>query len=94
MTGFRHRKDLVTNVSLIIVGVFITHGDIGIGTILGSAVFNVLFVIGLCGVGAGTVRVLERFPFSNRILEWNVPNGILCLGKPESLKTAGVVQFS
>ena len=67
MTGFRHRKDLVTNVSLIIVGVFITHGDIGIGTILGSAVFNVLFVIGLCGVGAGTVRVLERFPFSNQI---------------------------
>ena len=38
------------------IGVFITEGDIGIGNILGSAVFNVLFVIGLCGVGAGTVR--------------------------------------
>ena len=37
-------------------GVFITKGDIGVGTILGSAVFNVLFVIGVCGIGAGTVR--------------------------------------
>ena len=34
---------------------FITKGDIGVGTILGSAVFNVLFVIGVCGVFAGTV---------------------------------------
>ena len=40
------------------IGVFITEGDIGIGNILGSAVFNVLFVIGLCGVGPGTVRTL------------------------------------
>lgn len=36
-------------------GVFVTKGDIGVGTILGSAVFNVLFVIGVCGIGAGTV---------------------------------------
>ena len=50
------RKDLMTNFYLLIIGVFITEGDIGIGNILGSAVFNVLFVIGLCGVGAGTVR--------------------------------------
>lgn len=50
------RKDLMTNFCLLIIGVFITEGDIGIGNILGSAVFNVLFVIGLCGVGAGTVR--------------------------------------
>ena len=38
------------------VGVFITEGDIGVGNILGSAVFNLLFVIGLLGLGAGTVR--------------------------------------
>jgi len=37
------------------LGVFVTKGDIGVGTILGSAVFNVLFVIGVCGIGAGTV---------------------------------------
>ncbi|CAH3045136.1 unnamed protein product [Porites lobata] len=45
-----------------IIGVFITEGDIGIGNILGSAVFNVLFVIGLCGVGAGTVLYLAWWP--------------------------------
>ncbi|XP_052768643.1 sodium/potassium/calcium exchanger 4-like [Mya arenaria] len=33
-----------------IIGVFITKGDVGIGTIVGSAVFNILFVIGLCGL--------------------------------------------
>ena len=36
-------------------GVFITKGDIGTGTILGSAVFNVLFVIGVCGLFSGQV---------------------------------------
>ncbi|XP_074629158.1 sodium/potassium/calcium exchanger 3-like [Acropora palmata] len=45
-----------------IIGVFITEGDIGVGTILGSAVFNVLFVIGACGVGAGTVLYLSWWP--------------------------------
>lgn len=46
-----------------IIGVFITEGDIGIGTILGSAVFNVLFVVGACGLGAGTVLYLAWWPF-------------------------------
>lgn len=50
------RKDLMTIFCFLIIGVFITEGDIGIGTILGSAVFNVLFVVGACGLGAGTVR--------------------------------------
>ena len=50
------RNNLMTNFCFLIIGAFITEGDIGIGTILGSAVFNVLFVIGACGLGAGTVR--------------------------------------
>lgn len=29
--------------------------DIGIGTVVGSAVFNIAFVIGICGVFAGCV---------------------------------------
>lgn len=36
-------------------GVFITKGDVGVGTIVGSAVFNILFVIGICGILAGQV---------------------------------------
>lgn len=45
-----------------VIGVFVTKGDIGVGTILGSAVFNVLFVIGVCGIGAGTVLYLAWWP--------------------------------
>ncbi|MGH0154520.1 UNVERIFIED_CONTAM: hypothetical protein FKN15_029848 [Acipenser sinensis] len=39
-------------------GVFITHGDVGVGTIVGSAVFNILCIIGVCGIFAGQVVVL------------------------------------
>ncbi|XP_060079582.1 sodium/potassium/calcium exchanger 4-like [Ylistrum balloti] len=42
-----------------IIGVFITKGDVGIGTIVGSAVFNILFVIGVCGVLVGEVITLS-----------------------------------
>ncbi|XP_038261806.1 sodium/potassium/calcium exchanger 4 [Dermochelys coriacea] len=38
-----------------VIGVFITHGDVGIGTIVGSAVFNILCIIGVCGIFAGQV---------------------------------------
>ncbi|XP_006879174.1 PREDICTED: sodium/potassium/calcium exchanger 4 isoform X2 [Elephantulus edwardii] len=38
-----------------IIGVFITHGDVGVGTIVGSAVFNILCIIGVCGLFAGQV---------------------------------------
>jgi len=36
-----------------ILGVFIAKGDVGTGTIVGSAVFNILFVIGLCSLYTG-----------------------------------------
>ena len=36
-----------------ISGVFFAHSDVGVGTIVGSAVFNILFIVGLCGLGAG-----------------------------------------
>ncbi|MGH0171231.1 UNVERIFIED_CONTAM: hypothetical protein FKN15_064053 [Acipenser sinensis] len=36
-----------------LIGVFITKGDLGVGTIVGSAVFNILVIIGVCGVFAG-----------------------------------------
>ncbi|KAF7690430.1 sodium/potassium/calcium exchanger 4 [Silurus meridionalis] len=41
-----------------VIGVFITHGDVGVGTIVGSAVFNVLCIIGVCGIFAGQVVLL------------------------------------
>uniref|UniRef100_A0A3B4DTG5 Sodium/calcium exchanger membrane region domain-containing protein n=1 Tax=Pygocentrus nattereri TaxID=42514 RepID=A0A3B4DTG5_PYGNA len=50
-----------------VIGVFITHGDVGVGTIVGSAVFNILCIIGVCGIFAGQVHTcaqqsnLDRF---------------------------------
>ncbi|XP_036823466.1 sodium/potassium/calcium exchanger 3 isoform X1 [Oncorhynchus mykiss] len=41
-----------------LIGVFITKGDVGVGTIVGSAVFNILIIIGVCGIFAGQTVVL------------------------------------
>jgi Ca2+/Na+ antiporter len=41
--------ELFTN----IIGTFVTKGDLGVGTIVGSAVFNILAVGACCGLGAG-----------------------------------------
>lgn len=41
-----------------VIGTFITEGDIGVGTIVGSAVFNILAVAACCGIGAGMVNTL------------------------------------
>ncbi|XP_069788454.1 sodium/potassium/calcium exchanger 3 isoform X2 [Narcine bancroftii] len=38
-----------------IIGVFITKGDVGVGTIVGSAVFNILCIVGVCGLFSGLV---------------------------------------
>lgn len=39
-----------------IVGTFVTEGDIGLGTIVGSAVFNILAVPSCCGLTLAMVR--------------------------------------
>ena len=38
-----------------VIGVFVAFSDVGIGTIVGSAVFNILFVIGMCALFSKTV---------------------------------------
>ncbi|XP_072166841.1 sodium/potassium/calcium exchanger 5-like [Diadema setosum] len=55
-----------------LIAVFIIRNDIGIGTIVGSAVFNVLCVIGLCGVLAGQVIVLSCWPLTRDSLAYMV----------------------
>lgn len=37
------------------IGTFVTKGDIGVGTVVGSAVFNILAVPACCGLFAGQV---------------------------------------
>uniref|UniRef100_A0A8V5FMF8 Sodium/calcium exchanger membrane region domain-containing protein n=1 Tax=Melopsittacus undulatus TaxID=13146 RepID=A0A8V5FMF8_MELUD len=44
-----------------VIGVFITHGDVGVGTIVGSAVFNILCIVGVCGMFAGQVVCLTKW---------------------------------
>lgn len=44
-----------------VIGTFITEGDIGVGTIVGSAVFNILAVAACCGIGAGMVSLIYIF---------------------------------
>lgn len=39
-----------------VVGTFITEGDLGVGTIVGSAVFNILAVPACCGLFANQVN--------------------------------------
>lgn len=45
-----------------IIGVFLAKSNVGIGTIVGSAVFNILFVIGCCGLLSLTVLELTWWP--------------------------------
>uniref|UniRef100_A0A8C9QWS3 Solute carrier family 24 member 3 n=1 Tax=Scleropages formosus TaxID=113540 RepID=A0A8C9QWS3_SCLFO len=44
-----------------VIGVFITKGDVGVGTIVGSAVFNILCIIGVCGIFAGQAVRLSHW---------------------------------
>ena len=37
------------------LGIFVAKGDVGVGTIVGSAVFNIVCVIGICGLLVKTV---------------------------------------
>ncbi|XP_077331345.1 sodium/potassium/calcium exchanger 2 isoform X2 [Lithobates pipiens] len=45
-----------------LIGVFISHSNVGIGTIVGSAVFNILFVIGMCALFSKEVLNLTWWP--------------------------------
>ncbi|XP_059825998.1 sodium/potassium/calcium exchanger 2-like [Hypanus sabinus] len=45
-----------------LIGVFISHSNVGIGTIVGSAVFNILFVIGMCAVFSKEILHLTWWP--------------------------------
>ncbi|XP_025837227.1 sodium/potassium/calcium exchanger 4 [Agrilus planipennis] len=64
-----------------VIGTFITEGDIGIGTIVGSAVFNILAVAACCGLGAGMSGVqvvpLDWWPLTRDCLAYGITVSIL-----------------
>ncbi|XP_013387873.1 sodium/potassium/calcium exchanger 4, partial [Lingula anatina] len=45
-----------------IIGVFIAQSDVGLGTIVGSAVFNILIIVAMCSLFAGMVIPLTWWP--------------------------------
>ncbi|KAJ8317451.1 hypothetical protein KUTeg_005355 [Tegillarca granosa] len=45
-----------------VIAVFIAKDDIGLGTVVGSAVYNVMFVISVCALAAGMVVYLHWWP--------------------------------
>lgn len=50
ITIYTHVKISFELFRLLNVGIFFEKGDVGVGTIVGSAVFNVVCVIGICGL--------------------------------------------
>eukprot|EP00164_Ancoracysta_twista_P007942 GFYU01011386.1.p1 GENE.GFYU01011386.1~~GFYU01011386.1.p1 ORF type:complete len:517 (+),score=138.24 GFYU01011386.1:173-1723(+) len=46
-----------------VMGVFATQSNLGVGTIVGSAVFNLLIIIGVTAIAAGQVLTLDPRPF-------------------------------
>ena len=59
------------------IGVFIAHTDVGIGTIVGSAVFNILFVIGMCAIFSTGVLALTWWPLFRDVSFYSV--SLICL---------------
>eukprot|EP01084_Bolivina_argentea_P111266 198592_1 len=61
------------------VGTFVAESDVGFGTIVGSAVFNVLFVIGMCAVFTSGQLKLQWFPFARDMTYYLFSLGFLAL---------------
>ncbi|KAK6639955.1 hypothetical protein RUM43_008232 [Polyplax serrata] len=55
-----------------IVGTFVTKGDLGIGTIVGSAVFNILAVPACCGLLGGKSIKMDSWPLTRDCFVYGV----------------------
>lgn len=62
-----------------LLGVFVTKDEVGIGTIVGSAVFNLLVIIGLSAALAGSVLKLDWRPLSRDSFFYVLSIGLLFL---------------
>ena len=60
--------ELFTN----IMGTFVTKSDLGIGTIVGSAVFNIFGVICVCGIFSGQKIPLDWYPITRDCLFYGI----------------------
>ena len=60
-----------------LIGTFFSKNDVGIGTIVGSAVFNILFVIGMCSFSSLTILTLTWWPLFRDICFYSI--SLVCL---------------
>jgi len=60
-----------------VIGVFISESQVGVGTIIGSAVFNVLFVIGMCAVFSKELLTLTWWPLFRDVTFYSIGLAIL-----------------
>ena len=59
------------------MGVFVAKSSVGFGTIVGSAVFNVLFVIGMCAMFSKEILVLTWWPLFRDCTYYAISLGVL-----------------
>merc|ERR1712004_411062 len=60
-----------------VIGVFIAKNDVGIGTIVGSAVFNILFVIAACAFAAKEALSLTAWPLIRDVFFYAISLALL-----------------
>ena len=59
------------------MGTFVTESDLGIGTIVGSAVFNIFGVIAVCGLFTGHKVPIDWYPITRDCLAYGLTVVIL-----------------
>ncbi|KAL8613431.1 hypothetical protein ACOMHN_057151 [Nucella lapillus] len=59
------------------IGVFFARSDVGIGTIVGSAVFNILFVIGMCALFSKELLYLTWWPLFRDVAWYSLSLALL-----------------
>jgi len=47
-----------------VIGTFVMESDLGIGTIIGSAVFNIFGIISICGLFTKSAAKLDWYPIT------------------------------
>ncbi|GBG29781.1 Sodium/potassium/calcium exchanger 2 [Hondaea fermentalgiana] len=62
-----------------IIGTFLSRSNVGFGTIVGSAVFNVLFVIGMCALFSKEVLTLTWWPLARDSSFYAISLSVLAL---------------
>ncbi|GFS03019.1 sodium/potassium/calcium exchanger 3, partial [Elysia marginata] len=55
-----------------VIGIFVQENDVGLGAIVGSSIFNLLAIVGLCGIFAGMNVELSWYPLTRDSIFYTV----------------------